>query len=158
MNEVTYMSEKQGAELLQALEEANKCSTASMKAATEAAEKLQTFQTSMEEMHDKTLSRVNELLVDIAIIKSAVTDVKKAVFGNGTEGLKTTVTKLEGRMNALEKHQDDDTTEGMTTSAKVTRIEKKLTRWVGIFVGIQFTISLLIAGAINWTKLREIIP
>jgi hypothetical protein len=43
----------------------------------------------MEEMHDKTLSRVNELLVEIAIIKSAVTDVKKAVFGNGTEGLKT---------------------------------------------------------------------
>ncbi len=61
-------------------------------------------------------------------------------------------------MKALEKHHDDDTTEGMTTSAKVTRIEKKLTRWVGIFVGIQFTIGLLIAGAINWTKLREILP
>jgi hypothetical protein len=37
MNEVTYMSEKQGAELLQALEEAISVSTASMKAATEAA-------------------------------------------------------------------------------------------------------------------------
>lgn len=105
---------------------------------------------------EKLEDKVSTVLMDVAVIKSTTTDVKKDIYGNGTPGLKTRITQIEEQVKTVATCADSANTTALVAKAKVDNVEASIGRYLGILIGGNFIIVALFAIVVNWDKIKPI--
>lgn len=78
---------------------------------------------------------INKIAVSVAVIESTVTDLKKAVMGNGTPGLLKRVTDIENRHGNEDTGRKDEKEKKEKVSARTWAVVMVfVTQFVGLIV------------------------
>lgn len=104
--------------------------------------------------HRESFTAMEAFGKDMVSIQEEVTGLNHTINGNGKEGLKEKIARVLVILEGLKACNDTAVTTSQLLEGRVKRIENRMARWAGIFIGVNTLWTVLLAGISLWFKLK----